>query len=209
VERARAALQAETEEIVQASKSLNDNLVEAVRRIWRQLLLIWGVVGALAVSYLLVAAYMPPAPPAPGGAMPGTAKTQESPVPPAATSTPDTFPAFPERDELISLLNRVREAQYQKDLQLFLSSYAPTMPELAKKRELALAIWQRFDYLDMHYHVSELAAAGATAIRGKITWDIKARDRKTAAIRAFAKSYRVEFSKQSGQWLISDLEPIE
>ena len=55
----QAALEAETHEAVQVSRRLNDNLIEAIRRIWRQLLFIWVVVIILAVFYLVVLGYMP------------------------------------------------------------------------------------------------------------------------------------------------------
>ncbi len=55
----QAALEAETQEAMQVSRRLNDNLIEAIKRIWRQLLFIWGVVIILAVFYLVILGYMP------------------------------------------------------------------------------------------------------------------------------------------------------
>ena len=55
----QAALEAETHEAVQVSRRLNDNLIEAIRGIWRQLLFIWVMVIILAVFYLVVLGYMP------------------------------------------------------------------------------------------------------------------------------------------------------
>ncbi len=205
VEQARSALKAEAEAIAHASKGLNDNLVEAVRRIWRQLLLIWVVVAALAISYLWVTTYTPLTRPAPKSSVTlETAKAPELPV----TASPDTFPPFPEQEGLIRLLNQIREAQYKKDIDLFLQAYSPTFPDLEKKKEQTLTIWRRYDYLDMHFHVNDLRPEGAATLWGKITWDLKTRDRKTQAVKTLAKSYQVQFSKDSGQWLIQRLDPL-
>lgn len=206
VEQARASLQAESDQIVRASKRINENLVEAVHRIWRQLLIIWMVVVFLALSYLLVVSYVPRTAKAPPGVLPESASLPEA--SPTLLNPSDTFPPIPERDELVRLLNQIREAQYKKDIQMFMSAYAPGLPDLAKKRELTLNIWRRYDYLDMHFHVSDLQAGKSSSVQGKITWDIKARDRKDNAGRSFVKTYQVQFSKETGQWLIQKLEAV-
>lgn len=202
VEQARAALQAEAAELVQVSRRLNENLVEAVRRIWRQLLLIWTVLAVLALTYFLVMVYVPPAVRQP------TAPALPAASAPAASTLPDTFPEFPAREELAGLLNRIREAQFAKDPELFLSAYSPTLPDLARKREAMLSLWQRYDYLDMHYHVKDLKMVADGVIRGTVTWDFTTRDRITQAVKSHIKTYQVQFTKASGQWLIQELETI-
>lgn len=202
VEQARAALQAEAAELAQVSRRLNENLVEAVRRIWRQLLLIWTVLAVLALTYFLVMVSVPPAVRQPAAPALPAAKA------PAATMMPDTFPEFPDREELAGLLNRIRQAQYAKDPELFLSAYSPTLPDLARKREIMVALWQRYDYLDMHYHVKDLKTVSEGVVRGTITWDFTTRDRVTQAVKSHIKTYQVQFTKASGQWLIQELETI-
>lgn len=200
VEQARAALQAEAAELVQVSRRLNENLVEAVRRIWRQLLLIWTVLAVLALTYFLVMVYVPPAVRQP------TAPALPAASAPAVPLIPDTFPEFPAREELAGLLNRIREAQFAKDPDLFLSAYSPTLPDLARKREVMVSLWQRYDYLDMHYHVKDLKAVSEGVVRGTVTWDFTTRDRVTQAVKSHIKTYQVQFTKASGQWLIQELE---
>lgn len=200
VEQARAALKAEADELVRVSRRLNENLVEAVRRIWRQLFLIWTGLAVLALTYFLVMVRVPPA-----------GRQQAAPAAPAVsapvvTTVPDTFPEFPEREALAALLNRIREAQYAKDPELFLSVYSPSLPDLARKREVMVSLWQRYDYLDMHYHVKDLQAVSDGVVRGTVTWDFTTRDRANQAVKSHIKTYQVQFTKASGQWLIQELE---
>ncbi len=206
---ARAALEAETHEVVQVSKRLNENLGEAVRRIWRQLLFIWAVVILLAITFLLILGHTPTAinlannPSAPFA-------TARSPQPSQLPSKAlDTFPAIPEREGLLKVLNQIREAQYKKDIHLFMNAYSPTFPDLGQKRELTVNIWRRYDYIDLQFHVSGVQQQDASTILGKVTWDIKARDRKTDEIKTLSKSYQVHFSKESGEWLIQKLEAVD
>jgi hypothetical protein len=121
----------------------------------------------------------------------------------------DTFPAIPERADLLKVLNQIREAQYKKDIDLFLGAYAPTFPELSRKREFTLNVWRRYDYLDLQFRASDLRHQDAATIVGTITWDIKARDRKTDTVKTLSKSYQVQFSKASGQWLVQQLEGLD
>ena len=208
VKSALAALETETREVVQASKRLNENLIEAVSRTWRQLLLIWFVVIALAVSYFLVLSKAPQTfrgadiqPDA--GLKPETSTTL--PVAPPG----DIFPAIPERDELVKVLKQIREAQYKKDIALFLQAYAPTFPDLNRKRDQTLDIWRRFDYLNLQFHVTDIHRQDPETITATVNWDIKARDRKTDTVKTLPKSYQVQFSKASGQWLIQRLDAVD
>jgi len=54
-----AALEAETHEVVRGSIRLNDNLVAAKKKIWRQVLVIWAVGILLAISYFFVLTHQP------------------------------------------------------------------------------------------------------------------------------------------------------
>ncbi len=204
VKSALAALETETREVVQASKRLNENLVEAVKRTWRQLLLIWVVVIALAVSYFLLLSR------GPLGLNVATVPPDAASKSETANASPgDTFPAIPEKDELTVVLNQLREAQYKKDIDRFLQAYAPDFPELQRKRELTLSIWRRYDYLNLQYHVTDIRRLDENAIAGAVTWEIKALDRKTDTVRSLSKTYRVEFTKASGQWLIQKLDAAD
>ena len=205
---ARAALEAETHEVVQVSKNLNENLGTAVRRTWRQLLFVWAVVIVLAISYFVVLSNAPKtadvakleqsAPGSPGSSSPS--------VLPSAKALPEP-PAIPEGKDLIKVLNQIREAQLKKDIQLFLGVYSADFSDLEKKRELTLNIWRRYDYIDLQFQVNDIQRQDASTILGQVTWNIKARDHKTDEVRTLTKSYQVQFVKDlSGKWVIQKLE---
>lgn len=210
---ARDALEAETQEVVQVSNRLNDNLAKAGKKIWRQVLVIWAVGIVLAISYFLVLNRTPissdQTPPRPvnqpaAGAKAGTAS-------PAASFSPSSqaiqvSPAVPVQEDLIKLLNQIREAQLKKDIHLFMEGYSRDFPDLKQKRELTLNIWKKYTYLDAQFRLTDLEQKTDSTIFAKVNWDIKAKEQKNGAIRSFTKSYDVIFSKESGIWLIHNFK---
>jgi hypothetical protein len=212
----RSALEAETQEVVQVSNRLNDNLVEADRKIWRQTLFIWVAVIISAIFYLLVlhnttrtTNQSKQEPIVSQPLSPTQDITRPSPSSLLNSKTSPLSSAIPDKEDLLRLLNQIREAQSNKDILLFLDAYSPTFPNLAKKRRLTLNLWKRYDYMESQFQVNNLQQENASMIFAQITWNIKAQDRKTRVIKIITKSYNVNFSKQSGKWLIQKLELVD
>jgi len=213
---ARAALEAETHEVVQASNRLSDNLTKAGKKIWRQALVIWAVGIVLAISYFLVLNHTPvttdqttprPVDQQDTGANSATAKPSE-PAPPSLKVI-HVSPGVPAQEDLITLLNQIREAQLKKNIHLFMEAYSQDFPDLGQKREKTLTIWKRYTYLDSQFKLTDPQQETGSTILAKVTWDIKAQDQKTGTIRIITKSYYVTFSKQSGKWLVQNLKEID
>lgn len=212
---ALAALEAETHEVVRGSIRLNDNLVKAGKKIWRQVLVIWAVGIILAISYFIVLNHKPattnqthkqPVDQQAAGAKPGTDVSSESSQLPLKV-----FQVSPtsEQGDLIKLLGQIREAQLKKDIHMFMEAYSPDFPESGQKRETTLSIWKRYTYVDSQFALTDLQQENPLIIFGKVIWNIKAQDQKTGTMRIVTKSYSVTFSKQSGKWLIKKLEKID
>ena len=204
----RAALEAEAHEAAQVSRRLNDNLIEAIKRIWRQLLFIWGAVIILAVFYLVVLGFMPPTP-RQGQEKPqvlsgaGGEMTSAEPAPAARTA----FPDGPIHEKLLKLLQQIRDAHYKKDIHMFLEAYSPTFADIEQKRDLTLKSWRRYDFLDVQFQVTGLRQEDENTLNGVVNWTFKTLDRKNNAITTTSRSYDVKFTKESGQWLIQGIEP--
>jgi hypothetical protein len=210
LERARAALEAETSEVFQVSQCLHENLVKAVKRLWRQLLCIWIVVLVLTISYLTVLHYAPGATNLAHKEYPAQLNSREE-TETAMLPQPSLppVPAIPESGNLFKLLNQIQDAQYKKDIHLLLQAYAPTFPDLRQKRELTVNIWRRYDYLDLQFQLNDVQQKNATTISGIVTWNIKTRDRKNDEIKTLSKAYQVNFSKESGRWLVQKLKAVD
>jgi hypothetical protein len=209
---ALAALEAEAHELVQGSNRLKDNLAEARKKIWRQVLVIWGIGIVLAISYFFVLDHQPatvdqtqkaPVLQLEAGANLETGKSTPLPQVPESLSP---GPPLAAREELTRLLDQIRVAQAKKDINLFMEVYGPDFPELVPKKETTLTIWKKFTYVDSRFQLTGLRQESPSTILGKVIWDIKAQEQKTGKIVVTTKSYLVTFSNKSGKWLITNLK---
>lgn len=202
------ALEEEAQKIVQTSGLLTDNLVKANKIIWRMLVFIWAVMVCLLIAYVTI--------------LPKTifdsksdSSEQTSSNIPALTQEPlsDFFPPSPSpsvpAEYFPKLLNRIREAQLEKDIDLLFSAYSPSFPEIGKKRDKTLKIWQTYDFLEIRFLIEDVQQKDARTFWAKVTWNIKAQNTESNEIKRSWKSYYVCFSKETGSWLIHNLKALD
>ena len=207
---AQATLEAETEEMVQVSHRLHDNLVKAMRLMWRQLLFIWAVVIILFVSYFFILSKPSPAVKlADTSASPVQASNQnvgDAPacqVPPMQESRQKSV--IPEWGAVMGIIEQIRTAQLTKDINLFLNAYSPTFSNIDKKKASMLKIWHQYDYVDMKFHVDHIAKPNDHLIIAKVSWDITIEDVHLKKKSNLVRDYTILFSDTSGKWLIQEL----
>jgi hypothetical protein len=207
---AQETLAAETEEMVKVSNRLHDNIVKAMRLMWRQLFFIWALVIVLLVAYFLVLHNTSPTGPV---AAPGSQPLEKSAPSSGIIVSPQVPPtqqaikssSLPEWEKVASLLEQVREAQLKKDIALFLEAYSPTFPNLDKKKESIQKTWEKYDYLDMHFNIENIQKPNANTIIAKVVWDITLEDVNSKKKSTLVRDYIVHFSQVSGKWLIQEL----
>jgi hypothetical protein len=201
------ALEKEAQGIVQTSGLLTDNLVKANKIVWRMLAFIWAVMICLLIAYGAILSRNTFD--SKSGTLDQLASTTPagqkdlsvtSPVPSSPPAPAEYFP---------KLLNRIQEAQLKKDIDLFLSAYSPSFPEISKKREQTLQIWKDYDFLEIQYLIDDVQPKDSQNFLAKVTWKIKAQHLDSNKIKRFLKSYRVCFSKGSGEWLIQNIETLD
>jgi hypothetical protein len=137
---AQATLAAEAKEMVTVSNRLHDNIVRAMRLMWRQLFFIWAMVIILVIAYFLVLHKTSPNGPV---AVPGPQPLEKSALSSGIIVSPQVPPAqqaiksipIPEWQEVTGLLEQVRDAQLKKDIGLFLEAYSPPSPILTRRRK--------------------------------------------------------------------------
>jgi len=211
---AQETLAAETEEMVKVSNRLHDNIVKAMRLMWRQLFFIWALVIVLLVAYFMILHNTSTTGPVVVPVAKTAEKTGPSPgiivapqIPPTQLST-KSIP-IPEWEEVKGILEQVRAAQLKKNIGLFLEAYSPTFPNLDKKKESILKTWQKYDYLDMRFAIENIKKADANTIIAKVVWDITLEDVSSKKKSTVKRDYTVYFSHGSGKWLIQELIPGE
>ncbi len=210
---AQETLAAETHEMVQVSNRLHDNIVKAMRLMWRQLFFIWGLILVLLVGYFLVlhnTSTRPVAATVTKSTEKAISASQILVVPPGPPTKQTTkVMPIPEWEEVNGILEQVREAQIKKNISQFLQVYSPTFHNLDRKKESVLRSWQKYDYLDMHFAIETIQKPDANTIVAKVTWDITLEDLSSRKKNTVKRDYTVYFTHVSGKWLIQDLIPGE
>jgi hypothetical protein len=115
--------------------------------------------------------------------------------------SPSPVVAQPTQPQLMQILNQIRAAQLNKDINLFMSSFSPNFPDIDDKRQKVLKIWQVYDYLDMKYEIKDMQKLDNNTTSANISWQFEVRD-KNSGIKQIIKTYKVSFSKEGGRWLI-------
>jgi hypothetical protein len=207
---AQATLEAETKEMVKVSNRLHDNLVKAMRLMWRQLLFIWALVILLFVAYFLILSK-----PAPNTEVVGldgktrekAGQTSEAVMLSQVPSTPPLMQSasLPEWEEINGILEQIRTGQLKKDLQVIIKAYSPDFPNIDQKKENILKTWQQYDFLEMHYNIENIQKPNAKTIIAKVVWDITLEDLRSRKRSSLLKQYTIHFSDVSGKWLIQEL----
>jgi hypothetical protein len=124
-------------------------------------------------------------------------------VPPSQISIKPTH--VPEWGEVLGILELIRSAQLKNDINLLLNAYSPSFPDINKKKENILKIWQKYHFLDMHYHINDINKIDANTIIAKVTWEISFVDVHTNKKSNLVKNYTVYLSDVSGKLLIQEL----
>ena len=207
---ARATLEAETNEMVKVSNRLHDNLVKAMRLMWRQLLTIWAVVILLFIGYFFVISKPSPFRPAEAPESKTLEKLGSTSdnlvfprVPPTQESRQST--PIPEWQGITGILEQIRTAQLKKDINLILDAYSPGFPNLDQKKENILKTWQQYDYLDMHFRVETIQKLNAHNLIVTVVWDIILQDVRSKKKSSLLKEFTIRLSDVSGKWLIQEL----
>jgi hypothetical protein len=207
---AQATLEAGTREMVKVSNRLHDNLVKAMRLMWRQLLFIWAVVILLFVAYFFILSKPVPVTEVagPNGKTPEKAgQTSEAVIPSQVPPTPPLVQStsLPEWEEVNGLLEQIRSGQLKKDLQLIIKAYSPNFPNIGQKKENILKTWQQYDFLEMHYNIENIQKLNTHTIIAKVVWDITLEDLRSRKKSNLLKEYTIYLSDVSGKWLIQEL----
>ena len=207
---AQATLEAETQEMVKVSDRLHDNLVKAMRLMWRQLLFIWGVVILLFIAYFFILSKPSPVPNVPAPELSALEKSGQTSEVIATPQTPPTQPSvkstqIPEWGAILGIIEQIRAAQLKKDINLFLNTYSPTFPNIDQKKENILKTWQQYDYVDMKFHIDNMEKLNEHTIIAKVAWDITLEDVRSKKKNTLMRDYTIYFSDVSGKWLIQEL----
>ena len=142
----------------------------------------------------------------------------KSSVPPNATATvsiPKETAVTPdaalvealEVEKIKSLLENIRQANLQKDIDLFISCYASDFKDREGKKKATLDNWKKFDYLDLSYDLKNPLISGDTA-KAKVEWLIKTSSKAGGQPQEIKTIMDVTLKKEEGGWKIKEVKQV-
>jgi len=118
-------------------------------------------------------------------------------------------PAIPSEGEdqetqrIKALLENIRQANLQENIELFMSCYALDCKDREEKRLSTLENWKTFDYLDLSYSVRNQTVSGNSA-NIQVEWSIKACQDKDGPPRQNRVVIDASLKKEGDGWRIKE-----
>jgi uncharacterized protein YbaR (Trm112 family)/ketosteroid isomerase-like protein len=105
------------------------------------------------------------------------------------------------------LLENIRQANLQKNIDLFISCYASDFKDREGKKKATLAYWKKFDYLDLSYDLKNPLISGDTA-KVKVEWLTKISSKAGGQPQESKTIMDVTLKKEEGTWKIKDVKQL-
>jgi ketosteroid isomerase-like protein/RNA polymerase subunit RPABC4/transcription elongation factor Spt4 len=156
--------------------------------------------------------------------------SQPSPVSPVSseqatgssgTSTP-TNPAAPvaepeekapspsetwEVEKIKELLEKIRRANFRKDIDLLMSCYSTDFKDREKRERETLKSWENFSYLGLSYDLKDHTISGNTA-KIRVEWSMKISPRFGGQSQESKTLLDVVLKKEDNDWKIEEVIPV-
>jgi len=119
--------------------------------------------------------------------------------PPVATTPQEDL-----RRDVERLAEKIRAAHLAKDINKWLTCYAPTYPDLGRLESQILELWKNYDIKDVSYRISDLERKGERQATGVIVWNIQLYDQRTHDYSLLRPAYRITLERYPDGWKIQD-----
>jgi ketosteroid isomerase-like protein len=129
------------------------------------------------------------------------------PSPSSATSSDHVAADIVEIRKIKGLLEKIRQANLRKDIDLFLSCYASDFKDREGKKKATLAHWKNFDYIDLIYDLRDPSISANTA-KARVEWLIKIAPYSGGQPRESKTILDVLLRKEEEEWKIEEVKQV-
>jgi ketosteroid isomerase-like protein len=128
-------------------------------------------------------------------------------APPSTAAQINALPEMSQEiEEIKGLLENIRKANLEKNIELFMSCYASDFKDREGKRRAALEAWKDFDYRDLSFDLTKESISGQTA-RAKVEWLVKISSKNGGSPEESKTAMDVLFKKEDTGWKIKETKP--
>ena len=120
---------------------------------------------------------------------------------------PRSMSEAPEDEKIKSLFGKIRQANLEKRIDLFMSCYSADFKDKNGKRLETLETWDNFDYLDLSYELKSLLVKTQTA-QVRVEWRINISPKNEGTPQKTTSLLEVTLKKEDGHWKIGEIKPV-
>jgi ketosteroid isomerase-like protein len=165
------------------------------------------VLAASAIIILMVAAgyFLWPHGPQPNKPIP-----KETVAPPAtslSTKSPPVVTNDHEVEKIGSLFENIRQANLQKDIDLFVSCFSRDFKGMEGKRRETLKMWENYNYLNLSYQLKKQTVSGDTA-NVTLEWLVRTSQKTGGQPQTGRTVLDVTLKREEGLWKIKEIKPL-
>ncbi len=106
------------------------------------------------------------------------------------------------------LAERIRAAHMKKDMNLFISCYAPSYPNLGELERQTYENWKNYDFKNVSYHIANLRRTGPNQAMAEFIWNFQLINNQTKAAEMHRAVVDVVLEETGGVWKIRESKDI-
>lgn len=131
-------------------------------------------------------------------------------VTPLSTPLPPENPSPALKDQgvekISSLFENIRQANLQKNIDLFMSCFSSDFNGTEGKRQDTLKMWENYSYLDLSYDLKRQTVTGDSA-NVRLEWIVKTSQKSSGKIQDGRTVLDVTLKREDGHWKIVEIKP--
>ena len=141
------------------------------------------------------------------GAISPSKETASSPVAISQVIAPPSTPLTEaeEIEKIGNLLDDIRKANLEKNIDLFLSCYSKDFKDREGKKRATLQSWANFNFLDLTYFLEPPSLSG-NAARARVEWLARFSSKSGGQPQESKTVLNVIFKKEEGAWKIGEIK---
>jgi hypothetical protein len=126
-------------------------------------------------------------------------------VPPSSLQSPPPVIEIKETEKIKSLFEMIRQANLEKNIDLFMSCYSLDFEDSKKKRLDTLESWKMFNYLSLTYDLKTQTLSGDIA-NVRVEWQIKVNQKGSQRPKEIKTVLDVVLKREGDRWKIKEIE---
>jgi len=112
-----------------------------------------------------------------------------------------------EVEKIGSLFENIKQANLQKDIDLFMSCFSRDFNGMEGKRQDTLRMWENYNYLNLSYHFKKQTVSGDTA-NVTLEWLVRTSLRSGGQPQDGRTVLDVTLKREDGLWKIKEIKPL-